>query len=76
MDKQESFKKMDVKKLNERERLLLEKKSQILRLYLLKNVMPHLSKGILKISQEMPSDPVEMLGDFLIKESKNYVKDK
>jgi adenylate kinase len=57
--------------LKERERQLLEKKSQVLRLYLLENVVPILSQGILKICQELPEDPVDALADFLFENSSN-----
>jgi adenylate kinase len=55
--------------LKERERQLLEKKSQVLRLYLLENVVPILSQGILEVCQKLPDDPVDYLADFLFERS-------
>ena len=51
--------------LKEKNRQILEKRSQVLRLYLIENVIPILSEGILKISNELPDNPVEMLQKFL-----------
>lgn len=55
--------------LNDNERKILEKRSQILRLYLIEHVIPYLSEGILNICQEMPDNPVEVLADFLDKKA-------
>lgn len=54
-----------IKELNKSEQTLLEKKSEVLRHYLIENVIPLLSRGILKISKEQPDDPVDALADFL-----------
>ena len=56
--------------LKERERKLLEKKTQILRLYLIENVIPKLSQGLIEVGKEMPEDPIEYLADYLMKQSK------
>ena len=58
-----------LKELEEREKKLLEKKSEVLRRYLSENVMPLLSKGILSVCQTMPDDPVEALANFLLDNS-------
>ena len=50
----------------ENEIKLLEKKSEVLRRYLSENVIPMLSKGILKICENMPEDPVEDLANYLL----------
>ena len=66
------------KKLNEikeREIILLEKKSEILRRYLSENIMPLLAKGVFNICQNMPDDPVEALANFLLEHSLNISKD-
>ena len=55
--------------LKERERILLEKKSQVLRNYLLDNVVPILSQGILEVCQKLPDDPVDYLAEFLFEKS-------
>ena len=51
--------------LKETNRQILEKRSQVLRLYLIENVIPILSEGILKVSHELPERPVEFLQEFL-----------
>ena len=58
-----------LKQLGEREKQLLEKKSEVLRRYLSENVMPLLAKGILSVCQTMPDDPVEALANFLLDNS-------
>lgn len=68
-DKALNKKKLNTNDLKDREREILEKRSQILRLYLIENVIPTLSEGILKISQDLPDDPVEELANFLEKKA-------
>ena len=51
--------------LKDREKKMLETKSQVLRAYLLHKVIPILSQGILDVCQNLPEDPVEHLADFL-----------
>jgi adenylate kinase len=58
-----------LKELKERERKLLEKKSEVLRRYLHENVIPILSKGIMEVCKELPNDPVDFLADFLFENS-------
>jgi adenylate kinase len=60
-------KKLD--ELKERERQILETKSQVLRQYLAENVIPYLGQGILEICQTLPDDPVQVLSDFLLEKS-------
>ena len=55
--------------LKERERQILETKSQVLRQYLAENVIPYLAQGILEICQTLPEDPVQVLSDFLLEKS-------
>ena len=64
-----------LKQLEEREKKLLEKKSEVIRRYLSENVMPLLAKGILNVCQSMPDDPVEALANFLLDNSFNLQKD-
>ena len=64
--KLEEMKKTDLEIEKENEIKLLEKKSEVLRRYLSDNVIPILSKGILKICETMPDDPVEALSNFLL----------
>jgi hypothetical protein len=62
---QPSLPKSKMEELKEREKKMLETKSQILRAYLLHKVIPTLSKGILDVCQNLPEDPVEHLANFL-----------
>ena len=64
-----------LKELKEREKKLLEKKSEVIRRYLSENVMPLLSKGILNICETMPDDPVDALANFLLDNSFNLEKE-
>ena len=64
-----------LKDLEEREKKLLEKKSEVLRRYLSENVMPLLAKGILSVCQTMPDDPVDALANFLLDNSFNLQKE-
>ena len=60
--------------LKEKEKILLEKKSEVLRRYLNEKVMPLLAKGILKICDSIPEDPVEALANYLLDNSFNFPK--
>ena len=60
--------------LKEKEKILLEKKSEVLRRYLNEKVMPLLAKGILKICDSTPEDPVEALANYLLDNSFNMPK--
>ena len=64
-----------LKDIEEREKKLLEKKSEVLRRYLSENVMPLLAKGILSVCQTMPDDPVDALANFLLDNSFNLQKE-
>ena len=64
-----------IDEIKERERTLLDKKSEILRRYLSENVIPLLSKGILDICQNMPEDPVESLAKYLSDNETNNEKE-
>ena len=62
---------IQLKQLQEREKKLLEKKSEVLRRYINENVMPLLAKGILNVCENMPDDPVDALANFLLENSFN-----
>ena len=64
-----------IDEIKERERTLLDQKSEILRRYLSENVIPLLSKGILDICQNMPEDPVESLAKYLSENEINKEKE-
>ena len=65
MAKQELFDnniKSRLNKLKDKEKILLEKKSEVMRRYLNEKIMPLLAKGILNICENIPEDPVEAFG--------------
>ena len=66
---------IQLKQLAEREKKLLEKKSEVLRRYISENVMPLLAKGILTVCETMPDDPVDALANFLLENSFNIQGD-
>ena len=61
--------------LKEREQILLEKKSEIIRRYISENIMPILAKGVLFVSRNLPDDPVEALANFLMYNSFDLAKE-
>lgn len=60
-----------MKKENEQneEREILDKKSLALRKYLDVNLVPILSEGIAELLESFPKDPVDMLAEFLFRNS-------
>ena len=60
--------------LKDREKNLLEKKSEVIRRYISENIMPILAKGVLHVSRNLPDDPVEALADFLNDNSLDFAK--
>ncbi len=62
--------------LDETSRKILEKRSQVLRLYLIEHVIPILSEGILKVSHELPEDPVVEIQKFLEEKAEIWGKKK
>ena len=64
-------------RLNElkfKEKILLEKKSEVMRRYLNDKIMPLLVKGILNICEKVPDDPVESLANFILDNNYNFSK--
>mmetsp|Transcript_24997 Transcript_24997/g.22169 ORF Transcript_24997/g.22169 Transcript_24997/m.22169 type:complete len:145 (+) Transcript_24997:388-822(+) len=57
--------------IKEQEKDLLDSKSQPIRAYLVDNVVPILSDGLIEICKNQPKDPVDFLAEFLFRESKN-----
>ena len=48
----------------------LEKRSQIFRAYLMSNVMPTLTHGMLEVIKSKPKDPIDFLSNYLIVQGK------
>ena len=75
LTKQEIFDnniKSKLNELKEKEKILLEKKSEVMRRYLNEKVMPLLAKGILNICENVPDDPVEALANFILDNNYNF----
>ena len=75
LTKQEIFDnniKSKLNELKEKEKILLEKQSEIMRRYLNEKVMPLLAKGILNICENVPDDPVEALANFILDNNYNF----
>ena len=53
-------------------KILLEKKSEVMRRYLNEKIMPLLAKGILNICENIPDDPVEALANFILDNNYNF----
>ena len=64
--------KSKLNELKEKEKILLEKKSEVMRRYLNEKVMPLLAKGILNICENVPDDPVEALANFILDNNYNF----
>ena len=60
--------------LKDKEKILLEKKSEVMRRYLNDKIMPLLAKGILNICETIPDDPVEALANFILDNNYNFSK--
>lgn len=52
-------------KIREQERDLLDKRSQPIRQYLMDNVVPHLTEGLINLCKAVPDDPTDFLANFL-----------
>ena len=75
LTKQEIFDnniKSKLNELKEKEKILLEKNSEVMRRYLNEKVMPLLAKGILNICENVPDDPVEALANFILDNNYNF----
>jgi adenylate kinase len=55
--------------LREQERDLLDTRSQPIRQYLMDNVVPHLTEGLIDLCKDIPDEPIDYLADFLLKKA-------
>ena len=81
MNKQEKKEEMNFKKLEhlkEKEKQMIEKKSEIIKQYLHENLVPILTKGIKEICETIPEDPVDFLACYLFSNAGkvNFTPDK
>jgi adenylate kinase len=65
----DQYNKVRKDEIKEKERKNIEMLSGELRSYLLDNVIPLLSQGILEVCQKLPDDPVDYLAEFLFERS-------
>ena len=52
--------------IKQQERDLLDTRSQPIRQYLMDNLVPHLTQGLIELCKKVPQDPVDTLADFLL----------
>ena len=52
--------------VKQQERDLLDTRSQPIRQYLMDNLVPHLTQGLIDLCKRVPADPVDALADFLL----------
>ena len=67
----EDYTKVRFEQIKEQERDLLDSKSQPIRAYLVDNVVPILTEGLIEVCKNQPEDPVDFLAEYLFRESKN-----
>lgn len=67
----EEYTKAKFEQIKEQERDLLDSKSQPIRAYLVDNVVPILTEGLIEVCKNQPDDPVDFLAEYLFRESKN-----
>lgn len=59
-----------MKAIRETEKDNIENKSQALRSFLIDNVIPVLTDGLIETCKTMPEDPVDFLAEYLFKEAR------
>lgn len=65
----EQFTKHRLEQIKEYERDVLDAKSQPIRQYLMDNLVPILTDGLLEICKRTPGDPVDFLAEYLFRRS-------
>lgn len=65
----EEYTKVRFEQIKEQEKELLDSRSQPIRTYLIDNVVPILSDGLIEVCKNQPEDPVDFLAEFLFKHS-------
>jgi len=56
-----------LERVRQQERDLLDQRSQPIRQYLMDNVVPHLTEGLIDVCKKVPQEPMGFLADFLLK---------
>jgi len=65
----EEQERVKLEQIREQERDLLDTRSQPIRQYLMDNVVPYLTQGLIDLCKKVPEEPGEYLADFLIKKA-------
>ena len=65
----EAYTKQRLDIIKEQERELLDTKSQPIRQYLMDNLVPILTDGLIEVCRRTPDDPVDFLAEYLFKRS-------
>jgi adenylate kinase len=52
--------------IRKQERDLLDQRSQPIRQYLMDNVVPHLTEGLIELCKKVPEDAIDHLANFLL----------
>ena len=65
----EEYTKTRLEQIKEQERDLLDSKSQPIRTYLIDNVVPILTDGLVEVCKNQPEDPVDFLAEYLFRQS-------
>lgn len=55
-----------MEKIKQQERDLLDTRSQPIRQYLMDNVVPHLTEGLIELCKKVPEDSIDYLANFLL----------
>jgi len=55
-----------LEEIRQQERDLLDTRSQPIRQYLMDNVVPHLTEGLIELCKVVPEDPTDHLANFLL----------
>ena len=65
----EAYTKQRLDQIKEQERDILDTKSQPIRQYLMDNLVPILTDGLIEVCKRIPEDPVDFLSEYLFKRS-------
>ncbi len=65
----EAYTKHRLEQIKEYERDVLDQKSQPIRQYLMDNLVPILTDGLLELCKRTPQDPVDYLAEYLFRRS-------
>ncbi len=55
-----------MEEIRRQERDLLDQRSQPIRQYLMDNVVPHLTEGLIELCKKVPEDAIDHLANFLL----------